>query len=97
MPFFIHLSKKIIMKSLIVLIALFLAACSSLMNSADTTQPVLVKNAKQQIMFTSCTGAVEDWGSCSRKAGKTCANGYDVLKREEDVVGAKRELTFKCN
>jgi hypothetical protein len=85
------------MKSLIILIALFLVACSSLMNGGNTTQPVLVKDAKQQIMFTTCSGVVEDWGSCSRKAGKACANGYEVIKRDEDIVGAKRELTFKCN
>lgn len=85
------------MKLLIVLIALFLGACSSLTNSADTAQPILVKDAKQQIMFTSCTGAVEEWGSCFRKAGKSCPNGYEVLKKDEDIVGAKREITFKCN
>ena len=85
------------MKSLTILIAVFLAACSSLMNGANTAQPVLVKDSKQQIMFTSCTGAVEDWGSCSRKANKACSNGYEVLNRDEDIVGAKREITFKCN
>lgn len=76
--------------------ALLLTACSSLMNASGAAQPVLVKDAKQQIMFTSCSGAVEDWGSCNRKAKNACKNGYDILEQIESPIGGKREITFKC-
>ncbi len=84
------------MKQILVISALFLSACSSLMNGEKALQPVQVLDAKQQLMYTTCSGAVEDWGSCSRKANKTCANGYENVKTKETPVGGKRELTFRC-
>lgn len=84
------------MKPFTILIAFALAACSSLMNPSGAVQPVVIKDAKQQIMFTTCSGSVEDWASCNNKAGKACVNGYDVMEKEESAVGGKRELTFKC-
>ena len=47
-------------------------------------------------MFTTCSGAVEEWGSCAAKAAKTCPNNYEVIERFETPSGASRELTFKC-
>lgn len=84
------------MKQLLVLIVLLLSACSSLMNGEKALQPVQVLDAKQQLMFTTCSGAVEDWGSCNRKANKTCVNGYEIVKKLETPIGGKRELTFRC-
>lgn len=85
------------MKLIIVLLAaLSLSACSSLMNAEGAMQPVQVVNAKEQVMFTTCSGAVEDWASCQRKASKTCQNGYEVLSKNESAIGGKREITFKC-
>lgn len=75
---------------------MLLTACGSLMNASGAAQPVLVKDAKQQIMFTSCSGAVEDWGSCNRKAKNTCKNGYEILEQIESPIGGKREITFQC-
>ena len=59
-------------------------------------QPVVIKDAKQQIYFTTCSGSVEEWASCHNKAKKTCPSTYDVIDRAESSVGGKRELTFKC-
>lgn len=84
------------MKQLLVMSMLLLSACSSLMNGEKALQPVQVLDAKQQLMFTTCSGAVEDWGSCSRKAKKACEKGYEIVKKFETPVGGKRELTFKC-
>ncbi len=72
-----------------------LAGCAQLMKGE--LQPVIVKDASQKIMMTSCGGAVEDWGSCYRKASNTCHEGYIIIDRVEDSRGIKRELTFKCN
>lgn len=85
------------MKIIILLLTIsFLSACSSLMNAEGAMQPVMVVNAKEQVMFTSCSGAVEDWASCQRKAMKACPNSYEVLEKIESAIGGKREITFKC-
>jgi hypothetical protein len=75
---------------------IFLTGCAQLSNSSDTTQPVTVKDPGKNIMVTTCSGVVEDWGSCQNKARKTCPNGYEVLEKIESPVGGKRELTFQC-
>lgn len=84
------------MKLVTVMVAFVLTGCSSLMNASGAAQPVKVIDAKQQIMFTTCSGSVEDWASCYSKARKTCANGYDTIEKVESPVGGKRELTFQC-
>ena len=85
------------MKPLVLIVALaLLEGCSSLMNASGAIQPVKVIDAKQQIMFTTCSGNVEDWASCYGKARKACVNGYESLEKVESPVGAKREFTFQC-
>jgi hypothetical protein len=59
-------------------------------------QPVKVKDAKSKIMFTSCSGAVEDWASCYKKARNTCSNGYQILEQNENANGGFRDITFQC-
>ncbi len=75
---------------------LALTGCSTLNNPNGAIQPVTYKNLKEKIMFTTCSGAVEEWGHCFTKAANACPNHYDVLERFESPVGGKRELTFKC-
>lgn len=82
------------MKSLFIVLMISLTACSQLVSGE--VQPVIVKDAKQQIMFTTCSGSVEEWGSCNNKARKSCASGYEVIEKVESAVGGKRELTFRC-
>jgi hypothetical protein len=76
-------------------LAVSLSGCAQLMKGE--LQPVTIKNAKDNTMFTTCSGMVEEWNSCYQKAGKTCPNGYETLEKVESPVGGKRELTFKCN
>lgn len=59
-------------------------------------QPVKMLDAKQQIYFTTCSGTVEEWGSCNRKARETCTNGYETMEKVESAIGGKRELKFRC-
>ncbi len=73
---------------------IFLGSCAQLIKGEQ--QPVIEKNFKEKIFFTTCGGAVEDWGSCNKKAQKTCSNGFSVIKRFESPVGGRRELTFQC-
>jgi len=80
------------MKLTLLATTILLSGCTQLMNGA--TQPVVA--LKGGDMFTSCSGAVEDWSSCNAKANKTCPNGYEKLKYVESTVGGRRELTFRC-
>ena len=81
---------KIIMTSLIFV----LSGCAQLMN--PQAQAVVVKDANQQIMYTTCSGLVEDWGTCNTKAIKACPNSYIVLDKTHESNGVFRSLTFKC-
>lgn len=82
------------MKLLITICTLLLNGCSQLMNGQ--IQPVVVKDANKAIMATTCSGSVEDWGTCNSKAKQKCPNGYIVLDKTENIVGGRRELTFQC-
>ena len=79
---------------LLVIFFIFLFGCAQLMNGQ--IQPVIEKDAAQKIFFTTCSGTVEDWGSCFNKARKTCSGDFSVIKRFESAVGGRRELTFQC-
>ena len=69
-----------------------LSACQQLQHGA--IQPV--KLIGNNTYFTTCAGAVEDWPSCYDKASATCSSKYDVINREDNNRGTKRELRFKC-
>lgn len=71
-----------------------LAGCAQMQHGA--IQPVVSLNLKQELYFTSCSGAVEVWGNCFDKAKETCSKGYDVVNKTEALNGGKRELTFQC-
>ena len=83
------------MKNLVIVLSIFCASCAQLLNGEK--QPVIEKSYKDKIYFTTCSGAVEDWGSCNTKAADKCSKGYKVLNRFESAVGGRRELTFQCN
>ena len=82
------------MKYSLLVVGLVLTACAQLQQGA--VQPVVLKNAKDGIYFTSCSGAVEVWGNCYDKARATCANGYQIIESKEALNGGRRELTFQC-
>ena len=78
------------------LLAVMLVGCAQLQRGQ--LQPVKRIDKKDPIYATTCSGAVEDWGSCFAKAKATCPNGYEVLEKFEkpDAGGITRELTFGC-
>lgn len=82
------------MNKLVLGFFVFLAGCAQLMHGQE--QPVIAKNESKGIYFTTCGGAVEDWPSCHDKASATCNGKYDVITREDNNRGTKRELTFQC-
>lgn len=82
------------MKSLFVIALLTITGCTQLMKGAE--QPV-VQYRDSKTFKTTCSGAAEDWGSCFRKAKRTCTNGYEVVERNNDNRGIIREIIFTCN
>ncbi len=60
-------------------------------------QPVITKNLKEGIYYTTCSGAVESFGNCNNKAMNKCSKGYLVLDKYQDSNGAIRSITFQCN
>ena len=70
-----------------------IAGCAQLMSGQE--QPVITK--KDGMFYTTCSGAVENFGTCNKKALATCSKGYSVVDKFQDANGANRSLTFKCN
>lgn len=83
------------MKKIFACSLLLLSGCSTLMNPQE--QPVIERNIKEKIYFTTCSGLAEGWGSCFNKAKRTCPSGYGEIKRNQDSSGVHREFTFQCN
>ena len=54
------------MKLLMTSLVFVLSGCDNFIHGRQG--PVVVKNASQQIMYTTCNGAAEDWGTCNSKA-----------------------------
>lgn len=82
------------MKLIITFLVIALSGCSQLRN--PQVQAVVVKDANRQIMYTTCNGLVEDWGTCNSKAMKACPNNYIVLDKTQESNGIFRSLTFQC-
>jgi hypothetical protein len=80
------------MRVLMISLMLLLAGCAQLMKGQQ--QPVVSKG--QGNYFTTCSGTVEEWGSCYSKAKQTCPSGYEVTNKVEGSVGGKREMEFMC-
>ena len=82
------------MKRLVLIALLAITACAQLMKGKE--QPV--KQFRDANTYkTTCSGTAEDWGSCFRKAKRTCPNGYEVVERNNDNRGIVREIIFTCN
>jgi len=81
------------LKKLLLLVLLAHTSCAQLMKGAE--QPVTqFRDAKT--FRTTCSGSAEDWGSCARKANRTCANGYQIEEKFQDSNGAIRTMIFSC-
>ena len=80
------------MKYIVLVSAVLLSGCAQLMNGQ--IQPVVLK--KDNLYFTTCSGAVENMASCNKKAMDTCGKGYNILDKFQDAQGAIRTLTFEC-
>jgi hypothetical protein len=81
------------MNKLLLACIVLLTSCSSLSNFQE--QPVVpFRDAKTY--KTTCSGMAEDWGSCNRKANRTCPKGYDVIEKQQDSNGIERSIIFSC-
>ena len=83
------------MKYIVLSLLVLVGGCAQLTRGQE--QPVVAKNAKEGIYYTTCSGAVETWASCNNKAMNTCTKGYSVVDKFQDSNGTIRSLTFQCN
>ncbi len=81
------------MKFYYLVLLVLLSSCAQLMKG--TEQPV-IQYRDTNTFKTTCSGAAEDWGSCARKANRTCPNGYNIDDKVQDGYGAIRALIFSC-
>lgn len=81
------------MKYLLLSLVLITSACAQLMKGAE--QPV-TQYRDVNTFRTTCSGVAEDWGSCARKARRTCPNGYQIEDKFQDSNGAIRSMIFSC-
>lgn len=81
------------MKYIVLIMIGLVTGCVQLMGGQE--QPVIKK--KDGEFYTTCSGAVENWGTCYNKASRSCANGYSILEKTENANGGFRTMTFKCN
>ena len=82
------------MKYSLLILFVLIAGCAQLQHGQ--IQPVVVKDYKNNIMFTTCSGAVEDWAGCYAKARNACAKGYKIIEQNENANGGIRNFTFQC-
>jgi len=80
------------MNKLLLACITLLTSCTSLSNFQE--QPV--QALANKTYKTTCSGLAEDWGSCHRKAKKTCPSGYLVADQNADSNGIHREMVFSC-
>ena len=81
-----------LMKKLMIILVVLLGACSSLQNFQEQPVVALTSNSYK----TTCNGMAEAWDSCSRKAKRTCPNGYNILDKVQANDFVHRELSFSC-
>lgn len=82
------------MNKVYLLALVLLTSCAQLMQGQE--QPVQTFRDGKTYR-TTCSGTAEDWGSCFRKAKRTCPDGYEVEERKYDNRGVDREIIFRCN
>jgi hypothetical protein len=74
-------------KSIPVVFALLLAACSSIFPNKTTDT--------REWQKVNCNGAA-GWETCFRKAEAHCPNGFDTANREENMVTGLRAFAVSC-
>lgn len=83
------------MNKVIYVVLLLLVGCAQL--KGGQLQSVVTKDFKNHIYYTTCSGAVEGWGSCHDKARAKCTGDYITIEKfETPSMGVRRELTFQC-
>ena len=74
---------------------LMLTGCQQLQQGQ--MQPVKKLSVKENnVYFTTCAGAVENWTDCYQKASQTCNKQYAVINKIDNNRGTQRDFTFQC-
>lgn len=81
------------MKFILLGLMSLIVGCAQLTKGVE--QPV-IQYRNTNSYKTTCNGIAEDWGSCNRKAMRTCPNGYAIDQKVQDSQGVNRTLEFSC-
>lgn len=81
------------MKFILLGLVPLIVGCAQLTKGAE--QPV-TQYRNSNSYKTTCNGIAEDWGSCNRKAMRTCQSGYITNQKMQDSQGINRTLEFSC-
>jgi hypothetical protein len=81
------------MKFILLSLLLLIVGCTQFKKGGE--QPV-TQYSNANSYKTTCSGIAEDWGSCNRKAMRTCPSGYAINQKMQDSQGVNRTLIFSC-
>jgi hypothetical protein len=93
------------MKKIVLMLALTaLAGCSALgMDTGATKSTSATKNTSEpkksvsgEAVAVNC-GGHSSWGDCNTKATQICPKGYQMIKRDEDIISQRRIMYISCN
>lgn len=93
------------MQRIILMLALItLTGCSALgMDTGSTKGTGETKNtgeAKKSAAGESAAvncGGHSSWGDCNTKATQICPKGYQMIRRDEDIISQRRIMYITCN
>jgi len=90
----VHVNKLLVGSLMMAIV--FAGGCAQLQRGQ--LQPVKAVDPNTGVYETTCSGAVEDWGSCYNKGKATCPKGFISLSKSEkpDAGGVSREFMFQC-
>lgn len=82
-------------KIVLMLTLTVLTGCSALgIGNSDTSSAK--KNVARESTAVNC-GGFSSWGDCNTKASQICPKGYQMVRRDEDVISQRRIMYVTCN
>jgi hypothetical protein len=84
--------RNFIMRNFIAALAVLLTACAT---GPLSTKRDLEASSPQEGQIIACSG-YKKWPDCYSTAKQTCANGFDVLAKEEILPTQTRTLRIRC-
>jgi hypothetical protein len=84
------------MKTMILLLAIFVSACAQLADGRLPDKPKLI-DPEQNVLETECNGFANELDVCYQAAKQACPSGYTVREWVRNYGSVTRKIIFKCN